>query len=66
MTGQFKSITENIINSIKESEKEKIINIDDYDIIVFRNLYHIAKNIDDTLDVEIIEKGKIFRVFSKV
>jgi hypothetical protein len=63
---QEKAIVNNIIDEIKENKREKIISLDNYDIIVFRNLYHIAKNIEHTLDAEIVEKGKSFCIFNKI
>lgn len=66
MNNQERNIVNDIINEIKENKREKIISLNVYDVIVFRNLYHTAKNIEKTLDAEIIEKGKSFRIFSKI
>lgn len=64
MTGQDRHSIEKIINRVRETG-EQVISLNEVDVQVFRNLYHISKNLEPDLDVEITEPGKQIRIFKK-
>jgi hypothetical protein len=64
MTGQDRHSIEKIINRVRETG-EQVISLNEVDVQVFRNLYHISKNLETDLDVEITEPGKQIRIFKK-
>lgn len=62
MNNQDRLLINTIIENVRNTG-EQIINLEEVNIQVFRNLYHIAKNLESDLDVEIIDPGKTIRIF---
>lgn len=62
MTQQDRALVNDLINKVR-NDGQVSINLDHVSVEVFRNLYHIAKNLESDLNVEIIEPGKTIRIF---
>lgn len=63
MNSQDRSRVDEIIQQVKQTGKETVITLEEYPVLVFRNLFHTAKNLEPVLDAEVVEKGKSFRIF---
>ena len=62
MNNQDRLFITTIIENVPDTG-ERIINLEEVNTQVFRNLYHIAKNLESDLNVEIIDPGKTIRIF---
>ena len=62
MNNQDRLFITTIIENVRDTG-ERIINLEEVNTQVFRNLYHIAKNLESDLNVEIIDPGKTIRIF---
>ena len=62
MNNQDRLFITTIIENVRDTG-ERIINLEEVNTQVFRNLYHIAKNLESDLNVEIIKPGKTIRIF---
>jgi hypothetical protein len=65
MNTQERNRVESVIRQVRESKQEIIITLDEYPILLFRNLYHTAKNLEPDMDAEVVERGKSFKIFLK-
>lgn len=63
MNTQERNRVEEIIQQVKQTGKDAVITLEEYPVLIFRNLFHTAKNLEPGLDAEVVEKGKSFRIF---
>jgi len=62
MNQQERLIVKRIIEQVYKTG-EQIVSLTEVSVPVFRNLYHTAKNLEPNLSVEILEFGKVIRIF---
>lgn len=63
MNTQERNRVNEIIQQVKETGKDAVITLEEYPVLIFRNLFHTAKNLEPDLDAEVVERGKSFRIF---